>query len=206
MSSIHYCAAWTECDCLVSCGHFHDGVGEAVTCIPMAGAYVVAIDANVMRALNVTEEGEVQGTIHISTSDSPAVDTPAIAACTAIDSRYAVMTRIKAGDHWRWTTWMCFGTYAEASAHAREGDKVVRFRSAEWQELRRQRAVVPPGHVCAGAHLLPQFEDETLVEFVFRMFSTFELEKKPDPGSKIQRESIFSEGIQDRERRKRKRA
>jgi hypothetical protein len=56
--------------------------------------------------------------------------TPAAPAEAAVsDPGYAVMVRIRVGDRWTWTTWMRFETYAEAAAHAREGNKVVRFAS-----------------------------------------------------------------------------
>jgi hypothetical protein len=206
MSSIHYCAAWTECGCLVICGHAHLSIGEAVSCIPTAGAYVVAVDAGTMRSLSSTEETEFQIAVHRPPAAHPAANVPVTAVGTAIDSRYAVMTRMKAGTHWRWTTWMCFATHAEATAQAREGDKVVRFRSADWQELRRQTAVASPSHASADARILPEVEDETLVEYVFRTLSTSELEQNSDRGSTVEWESITSEGIQDRERQKRKRA
>ena len=51
---------------------------------------------------------------------------------------------------------MCFRTHAEASAHAGDGDKAVRFRSAEWHALRRQVMVDPPNHACADTELPPE--------------------------------------------------
>jgi hypothetical protein len=151
MRSTHYCAAWTECGCLLTCGHSHGNLGEAAACIRVAGAYVVAVDAGTMRCLNVAEEAQFQFAVHNSPGHNVVADAPAIAPAKSNDSRYAVMTRIRVGNHWSWTTWMCFETYAEASAHAREGDKVVHFRSAEWQELRQQTAAAPPrSNPCAA--------------------------------------------------------
>jgi len=199
MGSIHYCAAWTECGCLITCGHSHGSVSEAVACIRIAGAYVVAEDAGTMRALSTSEEAGFQFALH----DYAAIEAPTIAAPTAIDSSYAVMTRIRVEDQWRWTTWMCFGTHAEASAHARDGDKVVRFRSAEWQALRREAAVAPPSHACADTDLAKS-EDETLFEFVFRLLSTVESDLELD--SKAQEEPTNSEGCQQDETQNRKRA
>ena len=86
MSSIRYCAAWTECGCLVTCGHSHESVGEAVACIQCAGGYVVAVDAGTMSSLNNAEEVEFQIAIHNFSVVVPAADTPAVASCTAIDS------------------------------------------------------------------------------------------------------------------------
>ena len=206
MASIHYCAAWAECGCFVVCGHSHASVSEAVPCIRSAGAYVVAVDAGTMRSLNGTEEAEFQFMIHGSPAAHVAADDPTIAAVTAIDSHYAVMTPIRVGGHWRWTTWLCFETHAEASAHAREGDKVVRFRSAEWQALRRQTTIAPPSRACADTGLAPRSKDESVVEFVFRFLGTCEFEENPDLGSKARQDSLVSEGIQDDDSEERKRA
>jgi hypothetical protein len=172
MNSIRYFAAWTECGCLVTCGDSHETIGHAVDCIRTAGAYVVAIDAGTMRSLSPAEETEFHSAVH-GHHGFPPDATPVIAACTEIDSRYAVMTPIRVDRRWTWTTWMCFGTYAEAAVHAREGDKVVRFRSAEWQALRRLVTVAPPSHAREDTDL-GKFEDETLIEFIFRLLSTVE--------------------------------
>jgi hypothetical protein len=203
MSSIHYCAAWTVCGCFISCGHSHRSVGEVVACIRVAAAYVVAVDPRTMRCLNVAEEAEFQFAVHNSQGHNAVAGAPAIAATKSIDSRYAVMTRISVGSRWTWTTWMCFPSYAKASAHAREGDKVVRFRSAEWQELRRETTVAPPSHAFADTDPAKS-ADETLVEFVFRLLSTVESDLELD--SKAQERPINSEGSQKDETQNRKRA
>lgn len=189
MGSIHYCAVWTECGCIVSCGHPHGSVAEAVACVRNAGAYVVAVDAGVMRSLSTAEEVEFQFATH-SHPVNPVPDAALTPLGAALDSRYAVMTRIRVGD-WSWTTWMCFETYAEASAHAREGDKVMRFRSAQWHELRQQTAAAPPrSNPCAANDPLPNLEGETLVEFVFRL-----LDSCADLRLQTNLVSISSEGI-----------
>jgi hypothetical protein len=203
MSSIHYRADWTECGCFISCDHSHGSVSEAVACIRSAGAYVVAVDAGTTRCLNAAEEAEFQFALYSRPRANAAID-PAIAVSTAINSSYAVMTRIRVGGEWTWITWMCFGTYEEASAHAREGDQVVRFRSAEWQALRRETAVAPPSHACADTDLAAQSEYETLVEFVFRLLSTVEFDLELGP--KAQHKSINSEGSRKDETKNRKRA
>lgn len=203
MPSIHYCAAWTECGYLLTCGHSHTSVGEAANCVRSAGAYVVAVDVGTIRCLNHAEEAEFQIAVHRSPVIHRVTDLPAISACTAIDSRYAVMTRIKVGGQWTWTTWMCFRPGAEAAAHAREGDKVVRFLSAEWQELRQQTRVAPAKHVPGNIDLPRKSLDETLFEFVFRLLSSvgdLHLGSNPQPAT------ITSEGGQDDEIPKRKRA
>src|SRR5215469_17969140 len=123
MGSIHYCAAWTECGCLITCGHSHGSVSEAVACIRIAGAHVVAEDAGTMRALSPSEEAGFQFALH----DYAAIEAPAIAAPTAIDSSYAVMTRIRVAGEWNWTTWMCFPSYAEAAAHVPKATKSCAF-------------------------------------------------------------------------------
>jgi hypothetical protein len=61
-----------------------------------------------------------------------------------LSSGYAVMTRIWVVDHWTWATWMCFDTCAQAVAHARKGDKVVRFASAAWATLKHQESAAQP--------------------------------------------------------------
>jgi hypothetical protein len=203
MSSIHYRAAWTECGCLITCGHSHGSVSEAVACIRIAGAYVVAVDAGTMRALSSTEEAEFQFALHDHPGADRAVDAPAIAVPMAIDSSYGVMTHIRVGGKWTWTTWMCFPSYADAAAHAREGDKVVRFRSAEWQTLRRETVVAPPSHAGADTDVTQKAQDETLVEFVFRLLSTVEFDLELD--SKAPEKPINSEGQKD-ETQNRKRA
>jgi hypothetical protein len=204
MSLIHYCAAWTESDCFISCGHSHGSVGEAVACGRVAGAYVVAVDAGTIRALSSTEEAEFQFAIHGRPGANAAVDAPAIVIPTAIDSRYGVMTRIRVGDQWRWTTWMCFETYAEASAHAREGDKVARFHSAEWQALWREITVAPPSHACADTDHPTPSEGETPVEFVFRLLGERGIDQNGD--LRVQPESINSERTPHERTQQRKRA
>jgi hypothetical protein len=97
-----------------------------------------------------------------------------MAPAKASDFCYAITTRIRVGNHWPWTTWMCCETYAEAAAHAREEDKVVRFRSAEWQALRRETTAAPASCACADTELPRKSKDETLVEFVVRLLSFVE--------------------------------
>ena len=120
----------------------------------------------------------------------------AVAACTAIDCRYAVMTRIRVGGQWTWATWICFPSQAEAAAHAREGDKVVRFRSAEWQELRRETTVGAPNHISADNLSLPD-QDQTLIETVLRLLKAVESDLGLVSGEEQKR--INSEGRQQGE-------
>ena len=132
MKSIYYSAAWTDSGFLLGCSHEHETIVEADSCIPCAGGYVVGVENGVMRSLTAEEEeGEFQRVHYAPRTDNPAVaTTPAAPEEAAVsDSRYAIMTRMRVGDRWTWATWMCFQTYAEAAAHVREGNKVVRFRS-----------------------------------------------------------------------------
>ena len=140
---MYYSAAWTDSGFLLGCSHEHETIVEADSCIPCAGGYVVAVENGVMRSLTAEEESEFQGAHYERRTDNPAVETTPIAPAEAAasNSGYAVMTRIKVRDRWTWTTWMRFGTYAEAAAHARDGNKVVRFRSPEWAAFGRW----PPG-------------------------------------------------------------
>lgn len=199
MSSTRYCAAGLECGCLVTCGHSHESVGEAVACIRTAGAYVVAVHFGTMRSLNQLEEGQFQSAIHNSRRLTIIADAPAVASYESIDSRYAIMTRIRVGDQWTWTTWMCFATYAEAAAHAREGDKVVRFRSAEWHELWRKTTIRAPSHECAHPDHSPIPQDEILVETVLHLLDACGFEQRPAGPLTAQRNSTAQEGVQQDE-------
>ena len=140
MKSIYYSAAWTDSGFLLGCSHEHKTVVEADSCIPCAGGYVVAVEDGVMRSLSAREEAEFQRVHCAPRTDKPPLDaTPAASAEAAVsDSRYAIMTRIRVGDHWTWATWMCFDTCSQAVAHARRGNKVVRFASEEWAALKQE--------------------------------------------------------------------
>ena len=84
------------------------------------------------------------------------------------------MTRIKVGDRWTWTTWMRFGTYAEAAAYARDGNEVVRFRSPEWAALRQQTEAASPIVInMPRGRVPPRGEGETLLEFALRFVSPY---------------------------------
>jgi hypothetical protein len=206
MRSTHYCAAWTEFGCFISCGHSHGSVSEAVACVRIAGAYVVAVDAGTMRALSSREEAEFRFAPYNHPAGNAVIETPAIAVPMRIDSGYAVMTRIRVGRKCTWTTWMCFATYEEAAAHAREVDTVVRLRSAEWQALRRKAAVVSPSHACADTAITQEITDETVIEFVFRVLAENGIEQNGAVRQKAKLESINSEASQDEKPQQRKRA
>ena len=174
MSSMYYSAAWTDSEFLLGCSHEHETIGKADSCIPCAGGYVVGVENGVMRSLTAEEEAEFQRVHYAPRSDKPPLDeiraAPAEAAVS--DSGYAVMTRIRVGDHWIWVTWMCFKTYAQAAAHAREGNKVVRFRSSDWAALRQRTEAASPIVINALRESLPPRGDgETLLEFVLRFLN-----------------------------------
>src|SRR5208283_1707362 len=138
-SSMFYSAAWTDSGFLLGCSHEHETIVGADCCIPCAGGYVVGVENGVMRSLTAEEEAEFQRAHYAPRTERPPLDDTIRAARAAEnDSRYAIMTRIRVGDHWTWTTWMCFETYAEAAAQARKHNKVVRFGSPEWVALRQQ--------------------------------------------------------------------
>ena len=191
MSSIYYSAAWTECGCLVCCWHEHKTVREAATCIPCAGGYVVGVKNGVMRSLSAGEEGEFQCAIRAPHSnDSGARGAGAARKELAMSNpEYAVMTQIRLVDRRAWTTWMRFDTYAEAAADAREGDKVVRLRSAEWAALVQTTEPVLPTLISAPAEsLLPRGENEALLEFVLRCLSGYGFGQPPSHSSNRTRE------------------
>ncbi len=111
------------------------------------------------------------------------VAVPAVSAASP-DSRCAVMTQIWVVDHWTWTSWMCFESHAQAVAHPRKTDKVVRFSSNEWTELRQHTSTAPLPTTDAtaatdrdsGAIVLPSgIGAETLVEFILRVLGTCDL-------------------------------
>jgi len=113
-----------------------------------------------MRALTAEEETEFQRGHYSTDTDRPIVPEETVAD----DSRCAVMIKIRVVDYWTWTTWMCFETYVEATAHARAGNKVVRFRSREWVALRQQTEAASPLVINAPRESIPaRGEGETLV-------------------------------------------
>lgn len=130
-----------------------------------------------MRFLTPAEEAEFQSVR--SQSDESQIRTISMPTEAVVESRYAVMIRVKIGGRWCWRTWMCFDTYAKATAHARQGNRVVQFRSPEWNALRHQTEVDLP---CASnllpANPPPQGEPETFIEFVLRFLSTHKLKDR----------------------------
>jgi len=170
MSAIYYVAAWTECGFLLTCSHLHERVHEATLCIPCAGGYVVAVENGAMRSLTAEEEAEFQRVHYAPHTDNLVAPEETVAE----DPRYAVMIRIRVGGRWIWTTWMCYATYAEAAAHARNGNQVVRFRSAEYVALRKQTEAASPLVIKAPRESIPpKGESETFVEFVNRFLSAY---------------------------------
>jgi hypothetical protein len=188
MKSIYYSAAWTDSGFLLGCSHEHKTIVEADSCIPCAGGYVVGVENGAMRSLTAEEEAEFQRVHYAPRTDEPPLDaTQAAPAEAAVsDPGYAVMIRIRVGDRWTWTTWMRFETYAEAAAHAREGNKVVRFRSPEWAALRQQTEAASPLVINAPRESIPpRGEGETFVEFVLRLLDAFGLNQHAEAISDV---------------------
>jgi hypothetical protein len=153
MKSIYYSAAWTDFGFFLGCSHEHKTIAEADSCIPCSGSYVVGVENGVMRSLTAEEETELRRVHCAPRVDKPAPDTTVqVPEEKAIsDPRYAVMTPIWVLDHWTWTTWMCFDTYAQAVAHARRGRRVVRFASEEWAVLKQQEWATQPQQTDAAS-------------------------------------------------------
>jgi hypothetical protein len=173
---VHYSAAWTDSGFLLGCSHERETIAEADSSIPCSGGYVVAVENGAMRSLTEEEESEFQCAHHAPRTDNPVVETTprTLEAAAVSDPRYAVMVRIRVGDRWIWTTWMCHATYAEATVHARNGNKVVRFRSAEYMALRKQTEAASPLVIRAPRETIPpQGEAETFFEFVNRFLSAY---------------------------------
>ena len=135
-----------------------------------------------MRALTAEEEAQFQRAIHAPRAVKPAMD--AIQAAEEQyrndGSRYAVMRRIKVVDHYKWTTWMTYGTYGEAAAHAGTADRIVVFGSPVWVELKRYTEPVLTDEEpkefksSAGAANSPtRRAGETLVEYVSRFLEAY---------------------------------
>jgi hypothetical protein len=71
-------------------------------------------------------------------------------------------------------------------AHAREGNKVVRFRSPEWTELRRHSEPASPIVIKAPRNgAPPRREGETLLELVLRFLSAYGFLPHTEPISDV---------------------
>jgi hypothetical protein len=94
---MYYSAAWTDSEFLLGCSHEHETIGEAGSCIPCAGGYVVAVEDGVMRSLTAEEEAEFQRVHYAPRTDKPPLDTIRAAPAEAGvgGSPYAIMTRIR---------------------------------------------------------------------------------------------------------------
>jgi hypothetical protein len=91
----------------------------------------------------------------------------------------------------------CVLTYAEAAAHARHGNKVVRFRSPEWTALRAQAEPAAPilGDPLQE-NVTPRGEGETLFEAVLRLCKAYGFDEAPERGSDMKRGSVYPAGVQ----------
>jgi hypothetical protein len=89
---------------------------------------------------------------------------------------------------------MCFETYAEAVAHAREGNKVVRFRSPEWAAVKQQEWAAQPQQIEAAPRSretqISRIEGETFVEFVLRILDAYELDQHAEPISEVKHDAL----------------
>ena len=91
---------------------------------------------------------------------------------------------------------MCFQTYAQAAAHARQGNKVVRFRSPEWEALRQQTEAASPLAINEPRESIPpQGEGETFVEFVLRRLGAHGLDQHAEPISDVKHGLINTDMI-----------
>jgi len=101
---------------------------------------------------------------------------------------YAVMVRVRLVDRRAWTTWMRYDTYEQAAAHAREGDKVVPFGSAEWTALRQSTEPALPPNPNAQRTSQQRRKGETLVEFVLHFLSGYGFDQPPAHSSYAMRD------------------
>jgi hypothetical protein len=191
MKSIYYSAAWTDSGFFLACSHEHKTIVQADSCISCAGGYVVAVENGVVRSLTPEEEAEWQCVHYVPRTNNPAVPDEE----EADDPRYAVMIKIRVGDRWIWTTWMCYATYAQAAAHAQEGNRVVRFRSAEYVALRKQTEAASPLVIKAPEESIRQDEDETVIEFVNRFLTGYGFDQPAEPHSGEKHCSVDPAGL-----------
>lgn len=179
MTSIYYSAVWTDSGCLLSCWHEHPTVREAAECFNYAGAYVLATENSLLRALTVDEEAEFQRTISAPRTDKPALDAiPAAQERYRNDgTRYAVMLRIQVVDHYEWTTWMTYDTYGEAVARVGTAYKIVAFGSPQWVELKKHTEPVLTDkefkRSARAANGPTRREGETLLQHVNRLLEAY---------------------------------
>jgi hypothetical protein len=177
MKSTYYSAAWTESGFFFDCSHEHTTIGEANSCIPCAGGYVVAVESGALRPLTA-EEGSEFLVINHAPHTGNLVEPEEIASD---DGRCAVMIRIRVGDRWVWTTWMCYPTYAEASAQAGKDNKVVRFRATEYVALRKRTEPTSPLVIKAPRETIAaQREAGTFFEFISRFLSAWGFDHAPE--------------------------
>ena len=74
MTSICYSVAWDDSGCLLSCWHEHPTISEAAECITCAGAYLLALENGVLRALTADEESEFKRVRCTTCTDNPPRD------------------------------------------------------------------------------------------------------------------------------------
>ena len=127
-----------------------------------------------MRSLTESEEAEFRCSAVSHSGGMPAVEGTPTTTAAVSEFSYAVMIRIRVVSHWVWTTWMRFETHAEGVRFARQGNKIVRLLSPEWEELRQQTEPVSPLLIRAAEGNTPsQQEGETFFEFLWRLLSAY---------------------------------
>jgi hypothetical protein len=88
---------------------------------------------------------------------------------------------------------MCFDTYAQAVAHARRGNKVVRFASEEWAALKQKEWAAQPQQTEATPRTretqISRIEGETFVEFVLRILDAYGLDQHAEPISEVKHDA-----------------
>lgn len=60
MGRRHFVAVYTDCGCILGCGHKHQNVLTATACVSQPGGYVVAVRRGRYLALSESEEAEFQ--------------------------------------------------------------------------------------------------------------------------------------------------
>jgi hypothetical protein len=123
--------------------------------------------------------GDGFASVNNSQCSSGITDKPAAGTMQYDTSGYAVMVRVRLVDRWTWTTWMRYDTYEQAAAHKREDHKIVPFGSAEWMALRQSPEPALPPIATPQQKNQPRCNGETLVEFVLRRLSGYDLDRPP---------------------------
>jgi hypothetical protein len=142
-----------------------------------------------MRALTPVEEHEFQRAID-TRNDKRLAEAEQLGRDieTNADLRYAVMIRVRLATVWTWMTWQVYDTYEQAVSHAKDGNKVVRFRSAEWAALRRHTDPALASAITVPQSVRLQWrEGESMLEFVHRCLDRYGVDRPSAPSDANQR-------------------